>query len=58
MKSYRLNEACHLFRETPLSVAEVAVRVGYQNPGHFSDAFRKKYHMLPGEYKKRIQFEQ
>jgi len=58
MKSYRLNEACRLLRETQLPIAEVAVSVGYQNAGHFSEAFKKKYHMLPGEYKKRVQFEQ
>ena len=58
MKSYRLNEAQRLLRETRFSVAEVAAMVGFQNPGHFSAAFRKKYGILPGEYKNSVQFEQ
>lgn len=57
MKSYRLNEAKRLLKETELPVAEVAAIIGYQNPGHFSAAFKGKYGVLPGEYKKSVQFE-
>lgn len=54
MKSYRLNEARRLLGETALPVAEVAAMVGYQNPGHFSAAFKGKYGVLPGDYKKSV----
>ena len=57
MKSYRLNEAKRLLGQTDLPVAEVAAMVGYQNPGHFTAAFKEKYGVLPGEYKKSVRFE-
>lgn len=57
MKSYRLNEAQRLLKGTELPVAEVAAMVGYQNPGHFSAAFKGKYGVLPGDYKKSVRFE-
>ena len=58
MKSYRLNEARRILGETELPVAGVAAMVGYQNPGHFSAAFKEKYGILPGDYKKSVRFEQ
>jgi len=30
---------------------------GYQNPGHFTAAFKEKYGVLPGKYKKSVRFE-
>ena len=57
MKSYRLSEARRLLGETGLPVAEVAAMAGYQNPGHFTAAFKEKYGVLPGEYKKSVRFE-
>lgn len=57
MKSYRLNEAKRLLGQTDLPVAEVAAMAGYQNPGHFSAAFKGKYGVLPGDYKKSVRFE-
>ena len=54
MKSHRLNEAQRLLKETELPVAEVAAMVGYQNPGHFAAAFKGKYGVLPGDYKKSV----
>jgi len=57
MKSIRLEEAQRLLRETEQPISEVAEMVGYANSGHFSVAFRKKFAMTPGEYKKLIQSE-
>lgn len=56
MKSYRLDEAKRLLGEKKLPVAEVAALVGYQNPGHFTAAFKSKFGVLPCEYKKMCLF--
>ena len=57
MKSIRLQEARRMFRETDWSIAEVAGMVGYSNPGHFAVAFREKFAMTPGDYKKFVRNE-
>lgn len=57
LKSCRLQEAQRLLRETDKPVAEIATAVGYANPGHFSAAFREKFGMTPGEYKRTVRFE-
>ena len=52
MRTVRLQEAQRLLRETDLPIAEIAERVGYANPGHFSVAFHERFSMTPSEYKK------
>jgi len=49
----RLEEAKRLLRETDLPIAEVARRVGYQNPGYFSGIFRRHLGISPSEYRER-----
>lgn len=49
--------ALRLLRETDWSIAEVAEMVGYANPGHFSVAFREKFAMTLGDYKKIVRSE-
>ena len=51
-ENVRLQEAQRLLRETDLPIAEIAERVGYANPGHFSVAFHESFSMTPSEYKK------
>lgn len=58
LKSYRMQEAQRLLRETNLPISEIAVNVGYANPGHFAVTFRREFDMMPSEYKKVAQFEQ
>lgn len=53
-KSIRLQEAQRLLRETDRPIAEVAEMVGYSNPGHFAVAFRGKFAMTPGDYKRLV----
>ena len=57
LKCCRLQEAQRLIRETKLPISEIAAEVGYANPGHFAVAFREKFSMTPGEYKKNVYFE-
>ena len=49
-KTYRLQEARRLLQESEKSIAEIAVLVGYINPGKFTAAFREAYGMTPSEY--------
>ncbi|WP_266362584.1 helix-turn-helix transcriptional regulator [Tellurirhabdus rosea] len=46
---YRLQQAHELLRSGGHSVSEVAYRVGYQHPAHFTTAFRKKFGLAPRE---------
>lgn len=47
----KIRKACELLRETRLSTAEIANRLGYGSSQHFSTAFRRTKHMTPREYR-------
>ncbi|WP_019909127.1 response regulator [Paenibacillus sp. HW567] len=47
----RLKHAVRLLLNTDLMVYEIADKVGYNNPRHFSDVFRKAFGSLPNEYR-------
>lgn len=47
-----MNEARRLLRETKMSVVEVALEVGYANPGHFSQLFRRETGLSPSDYRR------
>ena len=53
LRAYRLQTAQKLLAETQASVADIARRVGYENPNKFSSAFHAAYGMTPTEYRKR-----
>ena len=53
LREYRLQTAQKLLAETDASIAEIAHRVGYENPNKFSSAFRQVFGMTPTEYRKR-----
>ena len=46
----RMQYAQHLLRNSNLTIAGVAVRVGYRNPEAFSTAFRRKFAIGPKAY--------
>ena len=48
----RMNEARRLLRETKMSVIDVALEVGYANPGHFSQFFRRETGLSPSDYRR------
>jgi AraC family transcriptional regulator of arabinose operon len=50
----RLKEAAKLIELTPAPVAEVARKVGFQSPFHFSSTFRERYGMSPRAYRQRL----
>ncbi len=43
IRSYRLHKAKILLETTDLAVSEVAWKVGYKDPAHFSRSFKDAY---------------
>ena len=52
LREYRLQTAQKLLAESDASIAEIAHRVGYENPNKFSSAFRAETGKTPSEYRK------
>ena len=53
LAGYRMNAAAELLlREQELSIAEIGGRVGYDNAGKFTVAFKKIMKLTPSEYRK------
>lgn len=50
----RLEEAKRLMRRTDLKIYEVASRVGFGDPKHFTDMFRKYAGMTPQQFKESL----
>lgn len=48
----RVNMAQRLLRETKKSVMDVALEVGYANPGHFAKLFRRTTGLSPTDYRR------
>lgn len=48
----RLNEALKLLLNTDESIEAVALHVGFKNPTHFCNTFKKKYGTSPSNYRK------
>jgi AraC family transcriptional regulator len=48
----RMDEARRLLRETKKSVVDVALDVGYANPSHFAQLFRKESGLAPSDYRR------
>ena len=45
--NYRMIKATELLRLTDLSISEISHAVGYDNPLHFSRAFKNIYNISP-----------
>lgn len=50
LTEYRINEACKLLRTGSLSIAEVAISVGFFDQFYFSRVFKKAMGMPPSKY--------
>ena len=48
----RMDEARRLLRETKKSVVEIALDVGYTNPSHFAQLFRRETGLSPSDYRR------
>ena len=51
--STRLKHSEILLKTSNLPIAEVAVSSGFSNPDYFATAFKKKYQLMPTDYRKR-----
>jgi AraC family transcriptional regulator len=47
-----MDEAKRLLRETKKSVVDVALDVGYANPSHFAQLFRRETGLAPSDYRR------
>lgn len=52
LHSIRLQQAARLLRYSAESVLTTALSCGFQSETHFNKAFKQKYGMTPGEYRK------
>ena len=50
-KDWRLHEGQKMLKETDCSIAEIAMKVGYSNPGKFSLSFKNRFGMTPNEFR-------
>lgn len=55
LKSYRLQQACRLLRETGMSVTEVGQRCGLGSSSYFGKTFRDAMGCAPSEYRRKWQ---
>jgi AraC family transcriptional regulator len=51
--SIRLKHSEILLKSNMLSIAEVAVSSGFSNPDYFATAFKKKYKLMPTDFRKK-----
>ena len=51
IRELRLEEAAKLIKNTDLTFAEIAYKVGFGSNTYFTTSFRKLYGITPGEYK-------
>jgi two-component system response regulator YesN len=52
LTSVRISIAKSLLKQTPVTVLEVCLEVGYQDPSYFAKIFKKKEGIHPSEYRK------
>jgi len=50
----RMQRAAYLLRDQNLRIGQIAERVGYEDPYHFSKLFRKHFGMSPRQYRQTI----
>ena len=48
----RMEVAKELLEDSTYKIADIAKKIGFENPNHFSRAFQKTYGMYPTEYQK------
>lgn len=53
LQSYRLSAACTMLGTTDMRVSEIAERVGFGDPAHFSAFFRERMGESPSSYRRR-----
>jgi len=54
IRSIRLEKALHFIETTDLTIAEIAYKVGFNDPNYFTRAFKKEFNKVPGDYRNTI----
>ena len=54
LTSVRLSIAKKLLEQTSLSIIQICLEAGYQDPSHFAKIFKKKEGARPAEYRKKL----
>jgi len=54
IRNVRFNYAFRLFKETDLSIKEVAYSSGFNDPKYFTRCFKRAYGMSPKDYKNNL----
>jgi len=52
MKLHRMEKAAELLKNSDISIAQVALAVGYESQSRFTSAFKEAYNMLPTVFRK------
>ena len=55
IKQHRMERAANLLKETDMTIARIALAVGYESQSRFSAAFKEAYDVLPTAYRKEKQ---
>jgi len=50
LRDYQMQQAQNLLQRADMTIAQVAIQVGYRNPEAFSTAFRRKFAISPKAY--------
>jgi AraC-like DNA-binding protein len=50
IRMIRLQHAAQLLKKSQLTVAEIAYKVGFNNPKYFARYFKEEYKVLPSMY--------
>lgn len=50
IRRIRLNKAAELISQKFGNLSEIALEVGYNNPAHFSEAFKRQFGVAPSQY--------
>jgi AraC-like DNA-binding protein len=53
IRRIRLNKAAELIRQKFGNLSEVALEVGYNNPAHFSEAFKRQFGATPSQFQQK-----
>lgn len=51
IKEHRLEYAETLLKTTDMPIGQIALKAGYESQSRFTEAFKKAYSVLPGEYR-------
>jgi AraC-like DNA-binding protein len=48
---YKMKQASEMLKTRQWSISEIAEKIGYSHPGHFINAFKKKYGITPHRFR-------